>query len=402
MGPKRVAGGLDLAVAQRQANERGVRCRHGVIDQQGKRNDQGSERYALHVDLKDRHDREHDRKRERDRQRDDQARTNAEADEAHDQNDGDRLQQRGHELADRLAHDDGLVGHQARLDPDRQISGDPHHLRLDVPAQREDVAAIAHGNGKPNRRTAIDPEQWLGWIGVTPPHHRKVAQAQHATAGGEVDIGNVLLGQEAARHPQRYPLRAGLNRSRRHHDVLRPQRRDQGRAIDAEICKLLLGELDEDHFLLCAQQLDLRDIRYSQELRTDRLDPVTQLALRKAVAGEAVDDAKGVAEIVVEERPDDTGRQRMANVADRLPYVVPGIGDIPRIGASLEVHEDGREARPGEAAQEIQMRGLLQLALEALRQLLHRLVGRRPWPDGMNDHGPDREGGILVPAQPEI
>jgi hypothetical protein len=96
--------------------------------------------YSLHVDAGDLYDGKHDRKRQGNRKRDDEARTDAETDEAHDENDGNRLPQRRHELADRLVHDDGLVRDHFRLDSDRQIRGDLRHRFLDVSAERKNVA----------------------------------------------------------------------------------------------------------------------------------------------------------------------------------------------------------------------------------------------------------------------
>ena len=52
----------------------------------------------------------------------------------------------------------GLIGDQHRLDADRQIGGDLRHRPLDVLAEREDVAAVAHGDGKADRRLAVDAE----------------------------------------------------------------------------------------------------------------------------------------------------------------------------------------------------------------------------------------------------
>ena len=49
---------------------------------------------------------------------------NAEADEAHRQNDRDRLPQRRHELGDRALDRHRLIGDQFRLDAERQIGGD--------------------------------------------------------------------------------------------------------------------------------------------------------------------------------------------------------------------------------------------------------------------------------------
>ena len=55
------------------------------------------------------------------------------------------------------------------------------------------------------------------------------------------------------------------------------------------------------------------------------LDIVAQFAMGEAVRGEAVDDAEGVAEIVVEARADNAGRQGVPDVADALADVIPDI-----------------------------------------------------------------------------
>ena len=56
----------------------------------------------------------------------------------------------------------------------------------------------------------------------------------------------------------------------------------------------------------------------------------------------------------------------------------------------------------GEAAQEIEMRGLLQLALEPLGDLLQRVLDGRAGPRRLHHHGLDDEGRVLVAAEPEI
>ena len=140
-------------------------------------------------------------------------------------------------------------------------------------------------------------------------------------------------------------LVAGLDDAGRPHDVLRLQRGDQRRAVDAEAGELLHRELDEDPLVLRAQDLDLRDVGDLQQLRADVLDIVAQLAMREAVGREAVDDAEGVAELVVEAGPDDAGRQRVAHVADALAHVIPDVGHLVGGGAALQIDEDRRDAR---------------------------------------------------------
>ena len=67
------------------------------------------------------------------------------------------------------------------------------HGVLDVLAERKDVAAVAHGDGKPDRGLAVDAEHRLRRIGKAAPDVGDVAQAQHAAADDEVDVANVLL-----------------------------------------------------------------------------------------------------------------------------------------------------------------------------------------------------------------
>ena len=90
---------------------------------------------------------------------------------------------------------------------------------------------------------------------------------------------DVLLGLERAGDAQRQRLVAGLDRAGRPDDVLRLQRGDQRRAVDAEAGELLHREFDEDPLVLRAEDLDLRDIGDVQQLGADLLDIVAQLAM---------------------------------------------------------------------------------------------------------------------------
>ena len=69
-----------------------------------------------------------------------------------------------------------------------------------------------------------------------------------------------------------------------------------------------------------------------QQLRADVVDVVPQLAVGEAVRGEAVDDAVGVAELVVEAGPDDALRQGVADVADLLAHLVPDVRHLALVG----------------------------------------------------------------------
>ena len=66
--------GLFLCIALRQPRGHGIDRAHGVVDQQGQRDDQRAERNALQIDADELHDRKHDRERQRNRKRDDRRR----------------------------------------------------------------------------------------------------------------------------------------------------------------------------------------------------------------------------------------------------------------------------------------------------------------------------------------
>ena len=106
-------------------------------------------------------------------------------------------------------------------------------------------------------------------------------------------------------------------------------------AVDAEAGQFLDRELDEDPLVLRADDLDLRDVRHEQQARARRLDEVAHLARGEPVAGEAVDDAEGVAEAVVEDRADDALRQGQADVVDEVAHLVPGVVHLLRASPCL-------------------------------------------------------------------
>ena len=143
---------------------------------------------------------------------------------------------------------------------------------LDVAAERENVAAVAHGDREPDRRLAVDAEHRLRRIGIGAPHGRDVAQPDQPAVGQEVDVEQVRFRPEGARDPQRDRLVAGLEFARGADRVLGPQRRDQRRTVDAEPGQLRDGELDEDLLVLGADELDLRHVRNLQQARADVLD----------------------------------------------------------------------------------------------------------------------------------
>ncbi len=182
---------------------------------------------------------------------------------------------------------DRLVGHQRRLDAVRQVGRDVGHHGLDVLAEREDVAGVAHRDREADGRLAVDPEHRLRRVGEAAPHGGDVAQADVAPAEHQVDRLDVALGVEGAGDAHEHALLLGVQDAGRADHVLRLQRRHDRAVVQAQAGEAFGRELDEDLLVLRAQHLDLRDVGHLQQARARAFDLVAQLAEGEAVGGEA-------------------------------------------------------------------------------------------------------------------
>ena len=126
---------------------------------------------------------------------------------------------------------------------------------------------------------------------------------------------------------------------------------------------------------------------------------VAQLALGEAFGGEPVDDAEGVAELVVEERALHAARQRRGDVGGFLADLVPGVGNDARRRVVTQVDHDDGLAGAGVAVEAVEVGHLLKLALQPVGEELGRVRHRGTRPEGGDDHGLDGEGRILVAAE---
>src|SRR5262245_5122756 len=97
-----------------------------------------------------------------------------------------------------------------RLDSNRQIGGYLLHRATDLVAEREQVAAVAHGNADGYRGLAVDAKHRLWGVGIGALDGSNVACAEQPSACHEIDSPQCLLGGEIARHPDLDFFRAGL------------------------------------------------------------------------------------------------------------------------------------------------------------------------------------------------
>ena len=296
----------------------------------------------------------------------------------------------------------GLIGDQCRFDPDRQVRRDLCHRLRDVMPERQDVSALAHGDREPDALSSVDAEHRLRRVGGAARHAGDVAQANDPAAGDEVDGEDVLFRPECARDADKNLFVARLHHARRRDGVLGAEGRDQRRAVDLEARQLLGGELHVDALVLSSEDIDLRNVRQLEELLADVFHVIAQLPVRESVSREAVHDAVRVAKLVIEAGADDALRQGMADVANLLADLVPDVRHLSRRGRVLEIDEDRGLPCRRVALQVIQVRRLLELALEPVGDLLERVADRGARPTRLDHHGLDGEIRILAPPEPDI
>ena len=320
-----VDGGGSLAqrVAGLQPRHHHLDGDHRIVDQKAERDDESAKRDALQRDAGILHDHEGHGQHERDRQRDHEPGPHAQAHEADHQHDRDGLEQGLGEAADRLLDHDGLIGHEVHADADGQFADDLVHLLLQRLAELQQVRAGLHADGKADGRLALEPEQRLRRVDVAAADGGDVAEAEEAVVDAQVEVAQALLRRELPRHPDADAFRAGLDDAGGRDRVLGLERLHDVLLADAEGGHLARRELQEDHLVLGADQVDLADIRHRENLGPHVLDIVAQLPLRQPVRGERVDVAVHVAEVVVEDGTHDALGQLPFDVVDHVPDSSP-------------------------------------------------------------------------------
>src|SRR6516165_9519678 len=259
----------------------------------------------------------------------------------------------------------GLIGYQRRLDANREIGRDLLHGLPDILSQGKNVAPFPHSDGKTNGRLSVDPKHRLRRIRIGSVDLRDVAEPDQAAVRDEVNRQDTCFRIERAGHAEEKLFVAGLDRAGRDDHVLRLKRGNQGSPVNSETGELFRRELDKDFFVLSAENFDFQDVRNLQQPRANILNVITEFAMREPLSGKAVDNPVGIAELIVKERTYDAGRQRMTNITNALPHVVPDIWYLPRKGRLFQIDEDRRHTRTGIAANKVQAGRFLKRAFES-------------------------------------
>ena len=171
---------------------------HGIVDEKAEGDDERAERDALQADVHGLHGDEDDREHERNGQGDDDPSPDPEAEEAHHENDDDRLDERLGEAADGLLHDLGLVRDEVELDADGETLHQASGRFVEALAEGKIVAARDHVDADADGGLAVDAECLGGRIAVAGTDLGDVGQLVEASVHPKVEIGDALRSQEGA------------------------------------------------------------------------------------------------------------------------------------------------------------------------------------------------------------
>src|SRR6267142_4857165 len=116
-----------------------------------------------------------------------------------------------------------------------------------------------------------------------------------------------------------------------------------------------------DFLVLYAKEIYFRNIVDGEKLGARTLHIIAEFPLCEAIRSECVNDAIGLAELVVEERADNALRKVLPDVADLLADLIPDVGHIPAQHGAFEGDENRGCAGNGIAADVVEARGCLEL-----------------------------------------
>ena len=373
-----------------------------IVHQKPKRDNQRAEGNLVQVDAQHIHEAKRPRQHQRNAERNHHTRPEAEAHEAGDQHDDDRLAKGADKFVDGVLDHGGLVGHAMNFQPHG-------HFRLhlvdelrQVRAQFQDVAAGFHGNRDAHCRLAVEKHLCLRRVHGAAFHLRDVPEAEHAPARRDRRLTDSLHVVELARHPHIKIVRFRLHHARGRFVVLCFQRGGENLRGNAQLRQLRVLHFNVNLFRLHAEQRDILHAFHHGGAAAQLLRLLPHFLIGVAVAGDRVNRAVDVVETVVVIRPIDAGGQILLYVLAEIPQIAPGRAN--RFLRHVIPQSDINDRLPGAriAFDEVHAGNVAELAFQLVRNLLLHLLRRRAGPRRRHDHHADGKIRVLHAAQPII
>src|SRR3984893_15520354 len=269
-------------------------------------------------------------------------------------------------------------------------------------AEFQQVCARLHPDRERDGGLAVEAKQRRWRIGVAARDGCHICQWEEPVVDPEIDRLQAFLRYELTVDPHADALWSLLEYTRGRDGILRLQRGDDGTGVEAERRDFPGRKLQEDHFILRTENVDLTDIRDGQDFCANVFNPIAQLALAQTVAGERVDVAEHVAEPIVEEWPDDSLREIALDVRNHVADARPGRRDVASLRRVAQIDEDGCLARDGDALGIVERLQLFEFLLDPVGDLARHFLRRSARPLRPDHHGLDGEIRIFLPPQLQV
>ncbi|MNI52447.1 hypothetical protein D3C73_1072290 [compost metagenome] len=173
----------------------------GVVHQQAQRQHQCAEGNLVQADPQVIHAGERHRQHQRNGQGHHHAGAHAEGEEAHQQHDGQRLDQHLDELADPGFHRRRLVGDLAQLHAGREILLDTGKLDFQGLAQHQDVTTVLHRHRQADGVFSHEAHARSRWIVEPATHVRDIRDAERPIADANREVLDLLYRLKIPRDP---------------------------------------------------------------------------------------------------------------------------------------------------------------------------------------------------------
>eukprot|EP01022_Parablepharisma_sp_SALTPOND_P021778 TRINITY_DN435_c2_g5_i1.p1 TRINITY_DN435_c2_g5~~TRINITY_DN435_c2_g5_i1.p1 ORF type:complete len:1432 (+),score=573.01 TRINITY_DN435_c2_g5_i1:2996-7291(+) len=395
-------GGATAVPALLQLHRHHLDGDDGVVHQQAQRQHQRTQRDLVQADVEHVHEQRGHRQHDGNRNHHHHAGTDAQRYQADHQHDGHRFGDRLKEIVHRFLHRVRHAGDCRQCQPRRQALAQFFGTLIEGVAQADHVAARLHGHADAQHRLAVEAHGLLLRFIIATGDGSDITQAEITV----VDVDDLVFDGpqvlELPGGPHIDAVAAGGDEATRHHAILAADGIGQLLRADAQAGHAGIADVDVDVLFAVTEVIDLRHTRHMQQFAAQLVGVVMQLRWREAVSGQCVDVGVDVAEFIVEVRSLDTLRQVAGHIADLLAHLVPGLRHLRGRGRVLDREEQLRLSRTRIAAQEVHVRRLLQLAGDAVGDLLLHLARGGTRPVGLDHHDLEGERRILGLRQARI
>ena len=330
------------------------------------------------------------------------ARTNTQAQEAHDEYNDDGFPQRADELSDRLLDHARLVGNLMDFQACRQFIRDFSHNGLQILSQCQDIAARLHRNRYPDGRLPVEIHLWLRRVDIAAFHRSDIPQPQNPSIGGYGHFPNGVHILEHSRDAHIDVIRSCLHLARRRNEILRLQGAHDCLGTDPQLSQLGIFHLNVDLFLLLAQQHDLLHPGYPQQQPAGLFRGLAQFLIGIAIPGHRIDGAVDIVKTVIVIRAINPLRQILFDILAEIADILPGIADLGCIHIIPELDINDRLPRPRFTQEIVEPRHILEPFLQLVRDLLLYLIRCCSRPGHRNHHLADGKLRVFHASQTDV